>query len=783
VQYLLCIITIRDFGGIILTTFINYQSNKKIIIFFFLIIFFFSLLFASILAQGADIDQEKQLKIFQLSHLLEAENEFPRQNSYFKNALAYYKNEHYGMAINELEKIEYSNLHIPLYLRSQLLKGQAYKKLQRWESVVYIYQNLYENIPLMQDYSAYYLAKTYLSMGDTKSAIELFQEIVQDYPDSALIPRVRYQNALIYLEEGYLDYFLEECNMAIDTALETKFKAIVLTRMIDVLWENGQFINSLTYLKDLIENRYDPERAAGFENLFVQRYQLARKNENIEMPPDLLLFCAGIYFNYRQYEVAETLYDEVIKLYPDQVDLAQVYYNKARAIHYQGEYERAIEQCIYILENFQEPEDIIIKTMYLYAGGLLSSGNRILALEKYREIIERYPKSYFAPSSYLRLSEIEFLQERKKEGVEILDRLIADYPKSSQASEASWKLARYYTNRDDNNSALQYYKVICDNFSESSQGDDALYWFGKLQASLDRQKGWQAYKMLLDKYPDSYYIFRLPAEIKLETRNINEIISDSKKISLTEFKNNYIPVDKDAQLAIYKAELLKTIGIYQESAVEIINALNHESGNVYLIYLLTELYHQDREYYRSIGWAQTLLDYFLNDDRIEEMPFKIWQYVFPDNYFSTITSRASDYSLDPFLVLATIKEESHFNRYSESRAGARGLMQIVLSTGEWIAQKLNYQNFDYDLLFEPDVNIHFGCWYLNYLQEKYNRNNYLMISGYNAGPGITDKWLEQFDINDIDSFVENIPYPETTEHIKKVMRAYNIYKIIYDNLQ
>jgi soluble lytic murein transglycosylase-like protein len=58
-----------------------------------------------------------------------------------------------------------------------------------------------------------------------------------------------------------------------------------------------------------------------------------------------------------------------------------------------------------------------------------------------------------------------------------------------------------------------------------------------------------------------------------------------------------------------------------------------------------------------------------------------------------------------------------------------------------------------------------------------------MISGYNAGPGITDKWLEQFDINDIDSFVENIPYPETAEHIKKVMCAYNIYKIIYDNLQ
>jgi soluble lytic murein transglycosylase len=761
----------------------NYHSNKKIIIFFFLVIFFFSLLFARVIAQGADVDKEKQLKIFQLSHLLEAENEFPRQNSYFNNALAYYNNEHYAMAINELEKIEYSNLYLPLYLRSQLLKGQAYEKLQRWESAVYIYQNLYENIPLMQDYSAYYLAKTYLSMRDIKTAVELFQKIVEDFPDSALIPRVRYQNALIYLEEGHLDYFLEECSLAIDIALEEQFKARILARMSDVLWENGQFINSLIYLKDLIENRYDYERVASYEDLFVKRYQLAKNNENIEMPPDLLLFCAGIYFNYRQYEVAETIYNEIIALYPEQEELASIYYNKARTIHYQGEYERAIEQCIYILENFQEPEDIIIRTMYLYAGGLLSSGDRNLALEKYREIIEKYPESYFAPSSYLRLSEIEFLREREKEGIEILEQLIADYPKSSQSREASWKLARYYTNRDEKDNALQYYKIIYDNFPESSQGDDALYWFGKLQSSLDRDQGWQAYRILLDKYPDSYYTFYLPAEIKRETSDISEIILESKENSLSGFKNNYIPVDNEAQLAIYKAEILKTISIYQESATEIIKALNHDTGNIYLIYLLTEIYYQDRAYYRSISWAQTMLDYFMYHDKIKEIPFEVWQYVFPNNYFSTINTRASGYSLDPFLVLATIREESHFNTYSESRAGARGLMQIILSTGEWIAQKLNYQKFDYDLLFEPDVNIHFGCWYLNYLQEKYNKNYYLMISGYNAGPGVTDRWLEQFNIDEIDSFVENIPYPETTEHIKKVIRSYKLYKIIYDNLQ
>ena len=144
-----------------------------------------------------------------------------------------------------------------------------------------------------------------------------------------------------------------------------------------------------------------------------------------------------------------------------------------------------------------------------------------------------------------------------------------------------------------------------------------------------------------------------------------------------------------------------------------------------------------------------------------------------------IKQTASSYQLDPYLIWSIMREESHFNPYAESRAGARGLMQIIFSTGEWIAQKLNYKEFEYDLLFQPRFNIELGCWYLKFLQEKFNQNNILMISGYNAGPSITDKWVETIDMSDMDFFVENIPYKETTEHIKKVIRSYLIYKIIY----
>ena len=107
--------------------------------------------------EDEDARAEKQLKIFQLSFLLEKDDGFSVQKAYFNNALAYLENGHSGMAIAELEKIEYNNLYIPLYLKSQLLSAQCYENLKRWESAIRIYQDLLTRVPVMQEYVIYLL--------------------------------------------------------------------------------------------------------------------------------------------------------------------------------------------------------------------------------------------------------------------------------------------------------------------------------------------------------------------------------------------------------------------------------------------------------------------------------------------------------------------------------------------------------------------------------------------------------------------------------------------------
>jgi soluble lytic murein transglycosylase-like protein/TolA-binding protein len=636
-------------------------------------------------------------------------------------------------------------------------------------------------MPVMKEYVIYLLAKAHQNIEDINQAIKLYLEISTQYPHSSLVPSAHYQLALLYREANQEERFWQECYLAVETSAETKFKARVLTRMSDILWEEEQYLDSLTYLKEIIENRYEREKISFQEEQYINRFQVIQENGQFEIPPDLLIFFADTVFNYGRYNIAEQVYEETINKYREQIDLAGIHYKKARAIYYQGDYERAMKDCLYILDSFNnnsEQEEVIVRTLYLYAGSLLSTGNRARAAEKYKEIIKKFSANYFAQLSYLRLSEIGFLEGNQEEGTRYLKQLLIDFPSSSLSQEAAWKLSRYYTNQNDINKSLQYYQFIYEHFPRGDRIDDALYWMGKLAYPIDKKEGEKWYERLLSQFPDSYYSFRIPGELRDYSDNMESIINRCKEISLDEFKQKHFPREKGAQLSAYRAELLIFLQLYQESLQEIIYALKQEPNNLYLQFLLTQTYAEAGEYYQSISYGQTILDYLLSENN-REFPVLIWKYAFPVFYEEFVKRIASSYHIDPCLVWSIMREESHFNPYAQSRAGARGLMQIVFSTGEWIAQKLNYNKFEYDSLFDPELNINLGSWYLQYLQEKFDKNTFLIISGYNAGPGITDKWVETIDMNDTDFFVENIPYQETSEHIKKVMRSYHVYQTLY----
>ena len=164
---------------------------------------------------------------------------------------------------------------------------------------------------------------------------------------------------------------------------------------------------------------------------------------------------------------------------------------------------------------------------------------------------------------------------------------------------------------------------------------------------------------------------------------------------------------------------------------------------------------------------------------ILQMPV-IFKIIYPLYFKETIIKYSEEYKLPPSMVAAVIKTESNFNVFAESSKNARGLMQITPSTGKWIAEKLQIQGYNDDMLFDPEVNIRFGCWYIRYLYNTYDNNMTLSFAAYNGGRGNVDKWLENERISKEDTKLEQIPFTETKNFIIRVNNNYNIYKKLYD---
>ena len=160
--------------------------------------------------------------------------------------------------------------------------------------------------------------------------------------------------------------------------------------------------------------------------------------------------------------------------------------------------------------------------------------------------------------------------------------------------------------------------------------------------------------------------------------------------------------------------------------------------------------------------------------------FAIKKYVYPYKYSEYVNKYSEEYGLDPYLVLAVIKTESNFDKTAVSKKDAKGLMQIMDTTGEWVAEELNINYFMPSMLFDPELNIRMGSWYLNNLEEEFDDNLDLVLAAYNGGSGNVNKWLSHEEYSADGENLDYIPFPETKKYVDKVKVNYNIYKYLYD---
>lgn len=157
--------------------------------------------------------------------------------------------------------------------------------------------------------------------------------------------------------------------------------------------------------------------------------------------------------------------------------------------------------------------------------------------------------------------------------------------------------------------------------------------------------------------------------------------------------------------------------------------------------------------------------------------------LYPVPYRQAVADAAESFGVSPWLVLSIMRAESSFQPQVVSNVGARGLMQIMPSTGERIAELLDYPDFEPSHLDRPEVSIAFGAWYLARLMDYYQGELTLAIAAYNAGPEAVDRWLKRNGEMILDEFLEDIPFDQTRKYVATVLTNMEIYTRLHSKGQ
>ncbi|WP_367607321.1 transglycosylase SLT domain-containing protein [Legionella sp. W05-934-2] len=149
---------------------------------------------------------------------------------------------------------------------------------------------------------------------------------------------------------------------------------------------------------------------------------------------------------------------------------------------------------------------------------------------------------------------------------------------------------------------------------------------------------------------------------------------------------------------------------------------------------------------------------------------------FPLAYQQEIKKRAAKYNITPAFIYAIIRQESAFNHRVVSSAGARGLMQVMPNTALMVSKKDHIPYTNRNELFQSEKNIHLGVAYLNRLNQRFKGHPTLIAAAYNAGPYQVNRWLKNHTADDMDIWIETLPFHETRNYLKNIIAYYAVYQ-------
>jgi soluble lytic murein transglycosylase len=198
-------------------------------------------------------------------------------------------------------------------------------------------------------------------------------------------------------------------------------------------------------------------------------------------------------------------------------------------------------------------------------------------------------------------------------------------------------------------------------------------------------------------------------------------------------------------------------------------------------YFLAELFTDNQQYLDAFRLLNGLVE-GLSPAEVRGLPRAFWTMLYPRLFWQEIVQQAQSTALNPYLIMSIIRQESAFNPTAVSRAGARGLMQLMPATAQELVTRLRLSPVTTERLYDPQLSITLGTRYFAGLLQRSQGNVVMALAGYNAGPGRAARWREQWPDLSMDEFIEHIPLDETRTYVKLILRNLMLYERLYKTL-
>ena len=354
-----------------------------------------------------------------------------------------------------------------------------------------------------------------------------------------------------------------------------------------------------------------------------------------------------------------------------------------------------------------------------------------------------------------------------------LSRLLKEYPKGVWTDVALWLQGWLAYKRQEFPVAAASWGRLVTEESGSRWKVPALYWRGRaLEATKHVSEAVRTYRTLLDTTVDQHYY---------------QVRANDRLTSLTK-KAPPKPVPPAAQplraggtngLHARKARALRALGLSDDAAEEwseqVRSRPEERAGLAEACGVFLELGRYDKAVW--VG-SRLLRPLFVQEGGQAPIP-GFWQCTFPLGHIDLVRQNAAQRSLDPYLVLALIREESAFAPQALSRTGARGLMQLMPQTADLTAREHKLPLVPPLVLETPEVNIPLGVNHLADLVQDFGGNLSLAVAAYNAGKQAVQRWVQRYGFTDEVEFIEDIPFTETRTYVKRVLGSYDRYQTLY----